>query len=53
MRPLRLIRTKIKAWHLAWRRYRFARACAKLDPREEKMMAEEGMEWELELWDDY
>jgi Arc/MetJ-type ribon-helix-helix transcriptional regulator len=32
---------------------RLARECAKLDPREEKAMAEEGLETDLETWPEY
>jgi metal-responsive CopG/Arc/MetJ family transcriptional regulator len=32
---------------------RLARECAKLDPQEEKELAEEGMTWELETWSEY
>lgn len=34
-------------------RNRLARECAKLDPRAEKTMAEEGMDEELEQWPEY
>lgn len=32
---------------------RLARECAKLDPREEKALAEEGLETDLEAWPEY
>jgi Arc/MetJ-type ribon-helix-helix transcriptional regulator len=32
---------------------RLARECAKLDPREEKALAEEGLETDLETWPEY
>jgi Arc/MetJ-type ribon-helix-helix transcriptional regulator len=32
---------------------RLARECAKLDPREEKALAEEGLETDLERWPEY
>jgi metal-responsive CopG/Arc/MetJ family transcriptional regulator len=32
---------------------RLAREFAKLDPQEEKALAEEGMTWELETWSEY
>jgi metal-responsive CopG/Arc/MetJ family transcriptional regulator len=32
---------------------RLARECAKLDPNEEKAIAEEGMERELDQWPEY
>lgn len=32
---------------------RLAVECAKLDPQEEKDLAEEGMEFELEAWSEY
>lgn len=32
---------------------RLARECAKLDPKEEQAMAEEGMDKELEEWPEY
>ena len=35
------------------RRIRLARECAKLDPREEQALAEEGMEQELPAWPAY
>lgn len=35
------------------RRGRLARECAKLDPAEEKAMAEEGMSEELAQWPEY
>ncbi len=35
------------------RRSRLARECAKLDPREEQALAEEGMEQELPMWPAY
>ena len=35
------------------RRSRLARECAKLDPREEQALAEEGMEQELSTWPAY
>ncbi len=35
------------------RRDRLARECAKLDPREEKAIAEEGMDQELAAWPEY
>jgi metal-responsive CopG/Arc/MetJ family transcriptional regulator len=35
------------------RRSRLARECAKLDPREEQALAEEGMEQELPAWPAY
>ena len=35
------------------RRTRLARECARLDPREERALAEEGMEWELDAWPEY
>lgn len=38
---------------LDMRRRRFAEACAKLNPQEEKEMAEEGMSAELDLWPEY
>lgn len=34
-------------------RSRLARECAKLDAREEKALAEEGMEWELSEWPEF
>jgi metal-responsive CopG/Arc/MetJ family transcriptional regulator len=34
-------------------RSRLARECAKLDPREEQALAEEGMSRELEAWPEY
>jgi metal-responsive CopG/Arc/MetJ family transcriptional regulator len=34
-------------------RTRLARECAKLDPREEKAWAEEGLTAELEAWPEY
>ena len=34
-------------------RVRLARECAKLDPREERGMAEEGMQEELASWPEY
>ncbi len=34
-------------------RSRLARECAKLDPAEEKAMAEEGLAGELEAWPEY
>lgn len=34
-------------------RVRLARECAKLDPREERGLAEEGMREELGLWPEY
>lgn len=38
---------------LDMRRRRFTEACAKLDPQEEKEMAEEGMSVELNIWAEY
>lgn len=35
------------------RRTRLARECAKLNPREEQLIAEEGMDWELTEWPEY
>ena len=35
------------------KRTRLAIECAKLDPREEAALAEEGMEMELERWPEY
>lgn len=35
------------------RRTRLARECAKLDPREERSMAEEGLAGDLESWPEY
>ena len=35
------------------RRSRLARECAKLDPREEKALAEEGLSVELDAWPEY
>ena len=35
------------------RRSRLARECAKLDPQEEQMFAEEGIELELSTWPEY
>jgi metal-responsive CopG/Arc/MetJ family transcriptional regulator len=35
------------------RRSRLARECAKLDPREEQALAEEGIEQELSTWPEY
>jgi len=35
------------------RRGRLARECAKLDPKEEKALAEEGLGAELEAWPEY
>lgn len=35
------------------RRTRLARECAKLNPREERALAEEGMARELEEWPEY
>ncbi|HKI35236.1 MAG TPA: ribbon-helix-helix domain-containing protein [Gemmataceae bacterium] len=32
---------------------RLARECAKLDPREEKALADEGLETDLETWPEY
>lgn len=34
-------------------RTRLARECAKLDPKEEKALAEEGLAGELESWPEY
>ncbi len=34
-------------------RTRLARECAKLDPREEKKLAEEGLAGDLEAWPEY
>ena len=35
------------------RRSRLARECAKLDPKEEQALAEEGIEQELSTWPEY
>jgi metal-responsive CopG/Arc/MetJ family transcriptional regulator len=35
------------------RRSRLAHECAKLDPREEQALAEEGMDQELSTWPEY
>jgi metal-responsive CopG/Arc/MetJ family transcriptional regulator len=35
------------------RRSRLARECARLDPREEQALAEEGIEQELTTWPEY
>ena len=35
------------------RRTRLAKECAKLDPREEQAIAEEGLAWETETWPEY
>jgi metal-responsive CopG/Arc/MetJ family transcriptional regulator len=35
------------------RRIRLARECARLDPREEQALAEEGIEQELTTWPEY
>lgn len=34
-------------------RSRLARACSKLEPRVEKALADEGMEWELNEWPEF
>lgn len=38
---------------LRFRRTRLAEACALLDPAEEKALAEEGLERDLEIWPEY
>ena len=38
---------------LRFRRTRLAEACAKLDPAEERALAEEGLESDLAVWPEY
>ena len=47
------IETAVAEQLLRFRRTRLAEACAHLDPAEEKALAEEGLERDLEIWPEY
>jgi len=47
------IQTAVREKLSRLRRSRLARECAKLDPKVEQALAEEGMSWELRQWPEY